>query len=343
MPIAELGVLRGRADLVVLLEETLRVAGVLGPEPVHSPALPLVARLLGYHANTLWQRGDLDTGERQARRALDVAAAAGEPSAGRDAEEALANVFGFRGDLATARRHGVLALELAIAAADPDAVAFALSDLALQAAYAGDHDASLRREGQLAELAVRTGSVTVRAWLMYTCGECRAERNDPQAARYLTEAVTLAEEAGLSFIAGIARHTLLTSAARTAADPAEALQSFGPLLDHWHGFGSWTQLWMAIRVLTETLSRLDRHRDVAVLIGATRGQPPRVAGVRVRLRASWCGRGRCACGVGSGVRVVPRPGGRARRRRGGQPRPQPHSLQPARPSLTDFRPPFRGW
>ena len=75
VPIAELSVLRGRADLVVLLEETLRVAGVLGPEPVHPPALPLVARLLGYHAHTLWQRGDLDTGERQARRALEIAAA----------------------------------------------------------------------------------------------------------------------------------------------------------------------------------------------------------------------------------------------------------------------------
>ena len=273
VPIAELGVLRGRADLVVLLEETLRVAGVLGPGPVHTRALPLVARLLGYHAHTLWQRGDLDTGERQARRALDVAAAAGDPPAGRDAEEALANVFGFRGDLVAARRHDVLALELATVAADPDAAAFALSDLALQAAYAGDHDASVRHEAQLAELAARTGSVTVRAWLAYTCGECRAERSDPQAARYLTEAVALAEEAGLSFIAGIARHTLLTSAARTAADPAEALQSLGPLLDHWHGFGSWTQLWMAIRVLTETLGRLDRHRDVAVLIGALEASP----------------------------------------------------------------------
>jgi hypothetical protein len=131
----------------------------------------------------------------------------------------------------------------------------------------------VRHEARLAELAARTGSVTVRAWLAYTCGECRAERSDPQAARYLTEAVALAEEAGLSFIAGVARHTLLTSAARTAADPAEALRSLGPLLDHWHGFGSWTQLWMAIRVLTETLSRLDRHRDVAVLIGALEASP----------------------------------------------------------------------
>ena len=155
--------------------------------------------------------------------------------------------------------------------------------------------------------------------------------------------MTLAEEAGLSFIAGIARHTLLTSAARTAADPAEALQSFGPLLDHWHGFGSWTQLWMAIRALAETLSRLGRHRDVAVLLGALEASPrasrafgsdsARLGAVEAAARAA----------LGSGVRVVPRPGGRARRRRGGRPRPQPHSLQPARPSLTDFRPPFRGW
>ena len=90
---------------------TLRVAGVLGRDRC-TPALPLVARLLGYHAHTLWQRGDLDAGERQARRALDVAAAVGEPSAGRDAEEALANVLVPRRPRA-ARRHGVLALELA--------------------------------------------------------------------------------------------------------------------------------------------------------------------------------------------------------------------------------------
>jgi predicted ATPase/DNA-binding SARP family transcriptional activator len=276
VPIAELSYLRGRADLVLLLEDTLRTAGVLD-----APALaghPLLARLLGYHAHTLWQRGDLDSSERQARRALEVAATAGEPTAGCDAQEALANVYGFRGDLVAGRRHGTLALELATAAADPDAAAFALSDLGLQAAYAGDHDDSARREAQLAELAARTGSVNVRAWLMYTRGECRAERGDPQAAQYLAEAVAVAEEAGLTFITGIARHTLLTSAARTATDPAEALASFGPLIDHWHGFGSWTQLWMAVRALTEMLSRLGRHRDVAVLIGAL-GASPRASRV----------------------------------------------------------------
>ena len=51
------------------------------------------------------------------------------------------------------------------------------------------------------------------------------------------------------------------------------MPTFGPLIDHWHGFGSWTQLWMAVRVLVETLSRLGRHREATVLLGALAASP----------------------------------------------------------------------
>ena len=83
----------------------------------------------------------------------------------------------------------------------------------------------------------------------------------------------MAEEAELSFAAGVARHTLVTSSARAAGDPAAVLRTFGPLIDHWHGFGSWTQLWMAVRVLVETLSRLGCHREATVLLGALAASP----------------------------------------------------------------------
>jgi hypothetical protein len=161
-----------------------------------------------------------------------------------------------------------MALDLARAAGDADVMVTALQDLAVQAAYAGDHADSRRHEGALAELVARTGSVNGRTLLAYARGECRAERGEPDAARYLQDAVTIAEEADLWFHAGIARHTLLTSQARTAADPATVLSMFGALLDHWRSFGAWTQLWIAMRALIETLSRLGRHRDVAVLLGA---------------------------------------------------------------------------
>ena len=123
------------------------------------------------------------------------------------------------------------------------------------------------------EVAARTGSVTGRALLAYVRGECRAERGDPDAARHLREAVAVAEEADLWFLAGIARHTLLTSAARATADPAAALSTFGSLLDHWHAFGAWTQLWIAMRALIETLSRLGRHREATILLAALAASP----------------------------------------------------------------------
>jgi predicted ATPase/DNA-binding SARP family transcriptional activator len=271
VPIAELAYLRGRADLVVLLEDTLRAAGVRdGAAPVGHP---LLARLLGYHAHTLWQRGDLAASECQARRAMATAAAAREPTAARDGHEALANVHAFRGDLAAGLRHARLARELAAAAGDVDIEVMALADLCIQSAYAGHHADSVRHEAEMADLVGRAGFQTGRALLAYVRGECRAERGDPDAERHLEEAVALAEECGLTFAAGVARHTLLTSAARSAADPAEALASFAPLIDHWHGFGSWTQLWMAVRALAETLSRLGRHQEATLLIGALSASP----------------------------------------------------------------------
>jgi hypothetical protein len=74
VPIAELSYLRSRVDLVLLLEETLRRTG-------NGPAHPLAARLLGYHAHTLWQRGDLDGASRLGRH-RDAAMLLGALAAG---------------------------------------------------------------------------------------------------------------------------------------------------------------------------------------------------------------------------------------------------------------------
>jgi hypothetical protein len=240
---------------------------------VHGRAHPLLARLLGYHAHTWWQRGNLDLAERQARRAVAIAAESGDPTSARDGQETLAAVLGFRGDLDAARIEGERAYELAVAAAGRRRPGDGLMDLATQSAYAGRHDEAARYEAAFVALVDRTGSATGRASLAYTRGECRAERGDPDAARYLEEAVAVAGKAELSFAAGVARHTLVTLSARAAGDPAAVLCTFGPLIDYWHGFGSWTQLWMAVRVLVETLSRLGRHNEATVLWGALAASP----------------------------------------------------------------------
>jgi hypothetical protein len=270
VPVGELSHLRGRVDLIRMLEDTLRATASV----VH----PLRARLLGLYAQTGWQRGDLDAAERYAREAIALGRTAGDPGAARDGHEALSNVLSFRGDLDAARRHGAVAVDLARTAGDTDVELLALADLTIQSAYAGDDPAAAAHEAELAALVDRTGSATGRAWLAYARGERRAERGEPDAADHLQEAVSVAEAAGHWFIAGIARHTLLTSAARDAADPGTVLPTFGRLIDHWHGYGAWTQLWIALRALVETLSRAGRHRDVAVLLGALsvsrRASPP---------------------------------------------------------------------
>jgi predicted ATPase/DNA-binding SARP family transcriptional activator len=282
VPFGELAYLRGRIDLVQLVERTLQVAGALGSGggEASGSSHPLVARLLGLLATSSWQRGDLAVAESQARQAIAAAGTAGEPTAASGGYEAVGSVLAFRGDLAGAVRYAARSLELAEAGGDIESQLLPLVELVVDSAYAGDDDAAARHESTLADRAAQLGSPTARGFLAYVGGERRAERGDPDAARYLEAAIRAAEEVDSGFVAGIARHTLLTSTARGSRDPAAALAAFGSLIDHWHGFGAWTQLWIAVRALIETLSRLGRHGDVAVLLGALEASPraPRAFG-----------------------------------------------------------------
>ena len=139
----------------------------------------------------------------------------------------------------------------------------------------------------------------------------------------------MAEEVELWFVAGIARHTLVTSTARLAEDPAAVLSTFGPLIDHWHGFGSWTQLWMVVRALAETLSRLGRHHDATLLLGALAASPRASQVYGSDSRTDRRRRGRRPRGTRRRLRVLPGRGCRARRRRGRRPRPPAHPVRSA--------------
>ncbi|WP_369133950.1 BTAD domain-containing putative transcriptional regulator [Modestobacter sp. I12A-02662] len=269
---ADLGYLRARADLVRMADEALVAAGCAPDAEPGAPVgdvHPLAPLLLGATVAAAWQRGDLDGGERRGWRALAVAEAIGEPLAGRAALEGLANVAMFRGDLDRARELCEQAAAASAAAHDRGLELVAAIDLTIIAAYAGDDAAAARAERLAAALADELGSPVARAWAAYAAGERRAESGDRAAVPHLERAVALAEEVDAAFLAGIARHTLLTTAARTDPGPA-AVERFGPLLDTWHGLGAWTQLWIAVRALMEALSRDGRHRDAARLLGALR-------------------------------------------------------------------------
>lgn len=269
---ADLGYLRARADLVRMADEALLAAGC---DPGADPGAPvgtvhpLAPLLLGATVAAAWQRGDLDGAERRGLRAVALADAIGDPSAGRLAVEGLANVAMFRGDLPRARRLCAEAAAASAAAGDDALRLMAVVDLTIMAAYGQDDAAAAEHEREALALAADLGSPVARAWAEYAAGERRAECGDRDAAPHLERAVALAEEVDAVFVAGVARHTLLTTAARADSGPA-AVERFGPLLDTWHGIGAWTQLWIAVRALAEVLSRNGRHADVARLLGALR-------------------------------------------------------------------------
>ena len=113
------------------------------------------------------------------------------------------------------------------------------------------------------------------------------------------------------------------------------LPTFGPLIDHWHGFGAWTQLWMAMRALVETLSRRGRHREAAVLLGALRASPrasrvygadsARIEAVEAAARAALGDAFEALPGRGSGARATSGPSPSP----AGSPGPLPSVADPA--------------
>ncbi|WP_433507954.1 ATP-binding protein [Pseudonocardia halophobica] len=274
---AELGYLRCRIDLVDPAEEALRAAGVVGADGrVATRRLsPAAARTVYFVACACWQRGDLDLAAAHA----DALVALGFPAHG---HELFANLHTFAGRLPEART----AAEAARAALrtaprdDPDGpddhvVVSALVDRLFCTTYAPADDTgadpdTTALEAEIAEVAARSGAPTVRAWGEYAQGEHRTEQGDPGAAAHLRAAVALAEEADSAFVAGIARHTLLTSAVRHRDAPLAELR---PLLEHWHRSGSWTHTWVAVRALVEALSGLGRYADAATLLGSLRASP----------------------------------------------------------------------
>lgn len=260
---------RQRVDLARLVEDTLDAIGPV----VH----PLAARLLGLAANPAWQRGDLPAAGRRCEHAMALAASLGVPEATRDAHAAMGNIELFRGRPAIAAEHSRRAAELALAEGDRPARLLALVDHTLNLTYAGQHAAAAAHEPEIETLATELGAPTGLGWAAYAAAERHTEAHPSRAAPLLARALEHAEAVDATFLAGVARHSLVTAAAR-AGDPALSLPDFVPLIDYWHRLGGWTQLWIAMRSLIEMLSRDGRHDPVAQLLGAheasARAAPP---------------------------------------------------------------------
>ena len=262
-------VYRYRVDVAHLIDVTIaRHGDVVSADTAH---------VLGCGGTIAWQRGRFGEAEELARRALEVAERCDDPLAARYGHDVLANLALFRGDADRSRAEAAIVIDRSVAAGDPVLQLSGMVDLILASIYAGDDDAADAAEAEAAVVTEDMGTPLWRGWFAYLLGERRARTQPDAAVPHLEAAVALAESTDARFLAGVARHTLVTTEARRLA-PAEAVAAFRPLIDHWHRSGAWNQLWVAVRGLIEALARHGWHREAALLLGAheasERSSPP---------------------------------------------------------------------
>jgi predicted ATPase/DNA-binding SARP family transcriptional activator len=271
---------RLRVDLVRIVEDTLAELEALEH--------PQRVRLLGLAANFGWQRGDLAQAEQRADQALALADVMGAVSATAPAREARGAALLIRGDLEHPRPEIETARRLAHSTGDRYTEALALCDLGLVATFEGDNEAGSKASDALEALAAEVAAPSIRGWAAYLRGERLAQEQPKAALDDLTSAVGLAEQVDDRFLAGAARHALMTTTQR-AGNVAHDLTSLAVLVDYWHTAGAWTQLWITIRAVVEALSRQGRHHDAALLLGAesaSRRAPPAFGADAERMAAA---------------------------------------------------------
>jgi predicted ATPase/DNA-binding SARP family transcriptional activator len=224
--------------------------------------------VLGMAAGALWLWGEVDDADEVARRGLREATS---DHARWWCLTALANAALSRAATDEAISSSLEAAQLATRSTENLAVA------ALAAIYAGDLG---RARGFLDRFQEVATSLSLEALLAYVAGEIDNAGGAYEAAEaHYIRSIELAEAAGATFIAGIAKVGLVT--VRAAAGHVElALRGYGELIDYWERTGSWLQQWTTLRNLARLLDRLGDHGSARVLEAAADHAPdaPAVAG-----------------------------------------------------------------
>ncbi len=216
------------------------------------------------------RRGDVATARALAERA--VAVAAGEPTAARFAWQALSSAEMMMGNYErtlTCQQH---ALDLARLAGDTAHQAREHAARAVALGYLGrlaDADAELT---VATDLAATVRNPTVQAFCDYVGGEIRIDTEPTAALPLLERARNVGRLLGNRYLSAIAGVSAVSCAARLRG-PDQAVGGYAELLDYFDRAGSRAQQWTTVRTLVETLTRLGRDEQAAILHGALLASP----------------------------------------------------------------------
>ncbi len=273
------GGFRPHREVLEWAEAAVALPGLTG-----HPALPGALAAAGVAA---WMRGDLDTAEAYAQRGLDTAGG-DEPAARAVLYEVIADVAAFKGHMDEAADRFAEATRLAEQAGDAHTAVFTLGSQALVRAYSGHTRQAAALAAACRDRAHRLRNPSGLAWARYVCGEVVGGDDPPRALALLAEARQIADSVRNGFVAGVAEVSAATVRSRLG-DPAEALPEFAALIDRWRRSNNWTQQWVTLRNLVESLVRLGEDEVATVLHAAatTAGaDPPSYGAEAARLRAA---------------------------------------------------------
>jgi predicted ATPase/DNA-binding SARP family transcriptional activator len=231
---------------------------------------PALVGALATAAVGAWRQGHLEVAIDLATQGVQLG---GEHApATRWALDALGDAHIIAGHYDEALKAYRAAIPLAEAAADVVTLTNDLGGFVLASSYQGypaeanEHaDATLRRMASVE-------NPSALGWAHFFAGEARLDSRPSEALPSLRRAVAEAERAGNRFLLGIALSSVVSLEARTDGSAA-TLRRFAPLITHWQQIGAWSQLWITVRSLIQTLHRAGHPEEAAVLAGALVASP----------------------------------------------------------------------
>ncbi|MFW6091690.1 MAG: ATP-binding protein, partial [Actinomycetota bacterium] len=229
-----------------------------------NPALPGALATAGVAA---WMRGDLDAADAHAQRGLAAVDADDDPVASALLHEVKGDVATFRGHMDAAAPWFSAAARMAEQAGDEQTAVFNVGGEALVRAYAGQLPTASERATAAHDWASRTANPSALAWTAYVCGEVIGTDEAPRALELLDEGRRTAESVRNEFIVGVADVSAASVRSRMG-DAADSLDNFLALIDRWRRSNNWTQQWVTLRNLAESMVRIGEDEAATVLQAA---------------------------------------------------------------------------
>jgi len=257
--------------------------GASTAEAVSDDAGPALAGACATASLGACRRGDIATARALAERGIAVAAS--DPIAARFAWQALSSTEMMMGNYErtlTCQQH---ALELAQLAGDTVHQAREHAARAVALGYRGQLGAADAELAAATDLVATVRNPTVQGFCDYVGGEIRIDTEPTEALPLLERARNSGRLLGNRYLSAIAGVSAVSCAARLRG-PAQAVGGYAELLDYFDRAGSRAQQWTTIRTLVETLTRLARDEQAAILHGAlvaSGSAPPLIGPDAVRM------------------------------------------------------------